>query len=71
MMCLIIPPERLSDFQVEDSVIARLEPRLLNDGTYALPDRVTVDPQYSDMSALFATLTKRDVSLLEFHSDEI
>jgi len=70
MICLIIPANQVELVQGASSPTSSLEPRLLNNGDYALPARVLEDPAHSAKVGLLQSFDQRDVDLSEFYSEE-
>ena len=71
MICIILNETEKLEVEGLSSPISKLEPRLLNDGKYALPSRVLQDPAHEPKWAQLSQYPQRDVDLSEFYSEEI
>lgn len=62
MMMLILDPATAATVTGPTVNGAELEPRLLADGDFALPDRVLTDPNHAQHHALLATMPLRPLA---------
>lgn len=63
---IILTPEEAAALRGQGAPGSRLEPVLLTDGLYALPEAVLDDAAYSDQHAVLGAMPRRAVDQSEF-----